>query len=276
MRSLMDKMERSYSSFEVSIFILETDLSQGKVAGQIEPIEENVQKMYCSNEQGEFGAWGQGLDYFQRNGVTSGPIILVTSAFEKGGADYLNNFNESLFSDQNGTTSTYGHIDYYDSPIRIAGIRSQFWLRTSFIQTHIQTLLKLKPFLPSIPSDQQMFDQTETNLFAEDCHFLSENYQEKIFDWLTGSKEHQGFVWHSAKKFDLSTASSLKFKAKMIIYENLFTLRLRLLGVDLIDPAVLSKSRRFFGNPPLPWHKQIWLRGYGNDRSRFNFTNLFN
>lgn len=270
--NLKDHLRKLYPSMQVRILVLDTRDSNGMKVGEKNHIESDIDLFQCDNTNGEFGAWAAGLNHLRELGIYSGPVLLVTSAFENGGSKYLRNFGEYLFNVDKCGFSIFGHIDYYDIPIHINEIFSQHWVRTSFVQTRLEVMLKLHPFLPELPKETELFDFKGRSLFNHENAFLSTEYKQLVENWLTGRNFQQGAKWHSATSLTPESAPGLRFKARMIIFEHLFTTRLHMMGIRAIDPASITNSNQVMKKLDMPWYAQIWNRGYSNDRTQFHFN----
>ena len=212
------------------------------------------------NSSWEFSAWDRGIEYLGASLQKWDLIALVTSAFRQPHTAYLDRISEPLLCCVAGRARALGHIDYGGAPIELLGVRTQCWIRSSFLLVPPREL-QLLGRIASIPDGNYFFSGDAENPFLQQAP-LSLQYRKNIIAWLCGEGLGQGTTWHS--RFDL-TSKSLAFfeqKARAILNEQRLSARLVAQGCQLVDVTWLA-AKLGAGNVPdiLPsWRVQITSR----------------
>jgi hypothetical protein len=212
------------------------------------------------NSSWEFSAWDRGLEHLGTSIKNWDLIGLVTSAFQQSHTAYLDRLSEPLLRQVAGRARALGHIDYGSAPVELFGVRTQCWIRSSFLLLPPREL-QLLGRVASITDGSAFFSGDAREPFLQDAP-LSPQYRQNIMAWLCGEGLGQGTMWHS--RFDL-TAESLAFfeqKARAILNEQRLSTRLVAQGCQLTDVTWLA-SRMVAADVPtiLPsWRAQITSR----------------
>ncbi len=183
----------------------------------------------------EFTSWDTGLQRFwgvldQYDGVN-----IVTSAFEQGFSEFYSYIDNSTFAYLKAHPNVaFGQLDSsYADLYRLFGRDFRTWLCTKFILLSVDTVRKLGKFLMNF-TPEQLFQESLSQPFKSGC-FVSENYQRSLYRWLIRNEKYRELQWHSA--FDLTQQSLPMFHQKMfsIINEKYLSIRLRELGIKILD-----------------------------------------
>lgn len=222
--------------------------------------EDGVRVIAGSNRAWEFSAWDEGLAQVGVRLLDYDLVHLVTSAFRTLYMAYLDRCVEAVLARVAGHGMALGHLDCYGVPVELFGVRSQCWLRSSFVFLPPAELLSLGS-LVGIPDPSRLFSGDPEDPFLADAP-ISANYRRYILDWLTGEGTGQGTVWHS--RFELGPDTLPYFEAKVlaILNEHLLTLRLRRQGCIPVDATWLATQvGRYGGDLELPaiprWREQL-------------------
>eukprot|EP01031_Cornospumella_fuschlensis_P050219 gene50219-61449_t len=208
------------------------------------------------NGSWEFSAWDRGLEYLG-NSIKHWDLIgLVTSAFRQSHTAYLDQLSEPLFRQGVGRARALGHIDYGGAPVELLGVRTQCWIRSSFLLLP-PCELQLLGRVASITDGNAFFSGDARAPFLEDAP-LSPQYRKDIIAWLCGEGLGQGTTWHS--RFDLTPETLVFFeqKARAILNEQRLSARLVAQGCQLMDVTWLA-GRLKAGNMPITlpsWREQ--------------------
>ena len=188
----------------------------------------------------EFSGFDRALGYVGRHLGRYDLVHFVTDAFYTLYVDYLERFNTRLLRFIAGRAACVGHIDCYNDPIEIFGVRSQHWIRTCFFFMSPGDVSALGSFV-SIKDPARFFSGDPSAPFRTDAP-LSPRYQEYLIDWITGQQIGQGVEWHSGFALSAETLASFEQKATAILNEHALALRMRALGCRLVDVTWLSAS----------------------------------
>ncbi|TSE13169.1 hypothetical protein C1D09_005430 [Mesorhizobium intechi] len=203
-------------------------------------LDRGVELIGASNEDWEFSAWDRGINHIGAKLHDYDLIHLATSAFAAPGSDYLKLIDGGTLRSLLGLQGALGCIDSHREAVSIFGIRSQAWLRSSFILMNPRQLSSLGS-LVSVSRDAPIFSGNPRQPFRDDAP-ISQGYQQLLLRWLTGDESGKEPVWHS--RFDL-TPETLPFfesKARAILNELMLTSRLLANGCALVDVAWLAQK----------------------------------
>ena len=215
------------------------------------------------NSAREFSAFDSGLARVGERIWDYDLVNLTTAAFRQMYWDYLERFQPATLDAVAGRPACVGHIDCYNDPIQVAGCTSQHWVRTSCI--FLPPLeLKILGSLVSIRDPTLWFSGDSSNPFRSDAP-ISPGYRRLIIDWLTGQDIGQGVRWHSGMALDPTTLPEFERKARAILNEHLFGLRLRAAGCATIDVTWLS-GQLARGSVNVDWSTPWWQQLAERDR----------
>jgi Methyltransferase domain len=194
------------------------------------------------NEYWEFSSWDSALKFVGPRLMTFDYVHLVTSAFGELYTKYIHLIDERMLLSLQGRPVALGHIDAYNTPIRLLGRVSQSWIRSSFVFVP-PTVLRLLGPLVSFRNPSLFFTGNAKRPFLPDAPLCSE-YQANILNWITGPGTGQGTEWHS--RFDLTdeTISLFEAKALAILNEHALSIRLRAFGATTVDVTWLANCLR--------------------------------
>ncbi|RNJ46743.1 hypothetical protein B5V01_35130 [Mesorhizobium erdmanii] len=205
-------------------------------------LDHGVELIGASNEDWEFSAWDCGINHTGAKLHHYDLIHLATSAFAASGSDYLKLIDAGSLRSLLGLQGALGCIDSHREAVSIFGIRSQAWLRSSFILMNPRQLSSLGS-LVSVGRDAPIFSGNPRQPFRDDAP-ISQAYQQLLLHWLTGDGAGKEAVWHS--RFDL-TPETLPFfesKTRAILNELMLTNRLLANGCPLVDVTWLAQRAR--------------------------------
>lgn len=212
-----------------------------------------------SNRAWEFSAWDDGIAHVGTRLGAYDYVHLVTSAFNTLYTRYLDRIDDDALQSVVGRAVAVGHVDRYGEPVELLGIRSQHWLRSSYLFLPPSELVALGS-LVWVPDPNRFFSGDPAKPFREDAP-ISENYRRYILDWLTGQGTGQGTTWHSRFQLDVSTLPFFQAKATAILNEQLLSIRLRRQGCALVDATWLGTQLRSPGRAPIgavpDWSTQL-------------------
>jgi hypothetical protein len=137
-----------------------------------------------------------------------------------------------------GRAVAVGHIDYYNSPVKILGISCQSWIRSSFVFLPPHELRLLESPV-TISSGERFFSGNPESPFLAAAP-LSEGYRQNILGWLTGEGTGQGTQWHSRFALSRETLPLFEAKALAIFNEQMLSNRLRAKGCATVDATWLA------------------------------------
>jgi hypothetical protein len=166
-------------------------------------------------------------------------VHLVTSAFGKLHAGYLDHFSEDQLDLVVRRPVCLGHIDSYDEPVELCGQKSRSWIRTSFFFLSRKSLSKLGS-LVSLDDPHLFFSLY--GMFKRNSP-ISDNYKDKITQWLGGDAV-QGVAWHGR----IDGIDKFRTKALAILNEHMLSIRLRRSGIDLVDLHWLDEELKDAGS----------------------------
>lgn len=189
-------------------------------------------------------------------------VNVVTSAFEQLYVAYLERFVPPVVAALAGQRVCLGHIDCYNEPVVIVGVRSQHWLRSCFLLMPVQELLQLGTAV-SAPGRAPWFSGDPSQPFAAAAP-LSERFQTYITDWLLGRDIGQGVSWHRTLSLDADGLGAFEQKTLTILNEHLLSVRLRAAGCRLIDVTWLSA--RIAAGRTVDWATPWWTQMAERDR----------
>jgi len=189
-------------------------------------------------------------------------VNLVTEAFEQLYTAYLERVTSDVLRAILGQRVCLGHIDCYNEEVEVLGIRTQHWARTSFVLLP-PAELRLLGSVVSAEQRRPWFSGRPDAPFAPTAP-LSERYQRYILDWLLGADIGQGVRWHRSLTLDAAGLDGFEHKARAVLNEMLFGVRLRAAGCRVIDVTWLS-GRQASG-VPVDWDTPWWEQLAGRDR----------
>ncbi|WP_246740920.1 hypothetical protein [Mesorhizobium sp. NZP2298] len=230
--------------------------------GHCSDLDCGVELIGASNEDWEFSAWDCGINHTGAELHHYDLIHLATSAFAASTSDHLKLIDGGSLRSLLGLQGALGCIDSRREAFSIFGIRSQAWLRSSFILMHPRQLSSLGS-LVSVGRNAPIFSGNPRQPFRDDAP-ISQGYQQFLLHWLTGDRAGKEVVWHS--RFDL-TPETLPFfesKARAILNEQMLTNRLLANGCALVDVPWLARKARTASteseNDIPDWRVQITFR----------------
>lgn len=233
-------------------------------AGFVQRLDAGTLLIGGDNSSWEFSGWDQGLKQLGLRIWEFDYINVVTSAFHELYNDYLKRFTPALLKKLCGQPLALGHIDCFNATVRYNSFAFRHWMRSSFFFLPPAELRALQS-LVSIRSKDGIFSGNPEKPFAPGAP-LSQNYQEYIYNWLTGAGTGQGVEWHS--KFGLSRETLPYFEQKTlaILNEQLLSCRLRAAGCRLIDvtwlTTALTTKQVHAGALSTPWEVQLSQRKF--------------
>ena len=194
------------------------------------------------NEYWEFSSWDSAIKFVEPRLMRYDYVHLVTSAFGELYTKYIHLIDERMLLNLQGRPVAVGHIDAYNTPIRLLGRVSQSWARSSFVFIP-PTVLRLLGSLVSFRNPSLFFTGDAKSPFLPDAPLCRE-YQANILNWLTGPGTGQGTEWHS--RFDLTdeTISLFEAKALAILNEHALSIRLRAFGATTVDVTWFANCLR--------------------------------
>jgi len=216
------------------------------------------------NECWEFSSWDSAVKFVEPRLMRYDYVHLVTSAFGELYTKYIDLIDERMLLSLQGRPVALGHIDAYNTPIRLLGRISQSWIRSSFVFVP-PTVLRLLGSLVSFRNPSLFFTGDAKRPFLPDAPLCIE-YRANILNWLTGPGTGQGTEWHS--RFDLTdeTISLFEAKALAILNEHALSIRLRALGATTVDVTWFANCLRQQGQGRLTamrlphWREQLEAR----------------
>lgn len=184
------------------------------------------------NSAWEFTAWGRAMNMLGTDIQQFDVIHFVTSAFNTLYRAYLNHFSPGLLPLLVEHNLCLGHMDRYNTDIRIGESASHTWIRTGFFLLPARTAALVSPWA-AYTTPSPFFSDEQSRTFRTDAP-ISLNYQEHIQKWLTG-REIGGHNWHSPVSAGPEETRRFQLKAVSIVNEHALSIRLRALGVRLVD-----------------------------------------
>lgn len=190
-------------------------------------------------------------------------VHVATAAFNMLYTAYLGRFRTPLLRAIAGRPLCLGHIDCYNEPVRLISFHSQHWIRTSFLFLPPAELKALRT-LAAFRDAAALFSGDPERPFRQNAP-ISKNYQDYIYQWLTGGDIGQGVQWHSGFGVTREALPYFQQKTLAILNEHLFSIRLRAQGCQLIDTTWLAT--RLAAQPveevpwDLGWRAQLAQRG---------------
>ena len=203
------------------------------------------------NSSREFSAFDRAVDFVGNRIWSYSLVHFATSAFDTLYVAYLDRFVPSLLAATAGRATCVGHIDCYNQPIEINGQQSQHWVRSCFFFLPPAEVKALGSFV-SIADGSRFFSGDPDAPFRCDAP-LDGQYRDYITEWLTGRGVGQGVTWHSTFTLTRDTVDAFEQKARMILNEQLLSLRLQALGCRLLDVTWLSAMLRRHAPHEVPW-----------------------
>jgi hypothetical protein len=200
---------------------------------------QGVEYLHGDNTYFEFSGWENALCKLSID--TNGFYLFVTSAYKKNYTGYLNRLTENFIFEAFNKNQPLGHVDLFKSPVQLAQEKHfQYWLRTAFFFLPGKSLALLDGRLASITS-QEFATEHERGKERDNAPVISEEYREKINDWLTGRTEVK---YHNAHSNLDKHDAFFKRKFLSIINEHLLSVRLRSLGFKLMDIDTLYLEKK--------------------------------
>jgi len=199
----------------------------------------------------EFSGFDRGLAHVGSRIRRYDLVQFVTDAFHTLYVDYLDRFDTSLLSKIAGKPVAVGHVDCYNEPIQVLGVRSQHWIRSCYFFLPPAEAAALGSFV-SVTEPQRFFSGDPAAPFRSDAP-LSRRYQDYLIDWITGRDLGQGVEWHSGFALSAATLPAFEQKALSILNEHLLGIRLRAMGCRVIDVTWLSASLGRHPDASIDW-----------------------
>jgi hypothetical protein len=215
-----------------------------------------------SNRAWEFSAWDDAVAHVGNRIFRYDLVQLVTSAFNTLYTRYIERLDDGALELVAGRAAAVGHVDRYLQPVELLGIRSQYWLRSSYLFVPPAELVGLGS-LCGLTAPERLFSGDPARPFRDDAP-ISPNYRRYILDWLTGEGTGQGVTWHSRFDLDRATLPFFEAKASAILNEHLLSIRLRRQGCAIVDATFLgtvARQPREVVPPAWPeWRAQLAAR----------------
>lgn len=221
-----------------SMLVIDNSLPVGHGAD----LDSGVELIGASNEDWEFSAWDCGIKHTAAKLHHYDLVHLATSAFAASESDHLKLIDDGSLRSLLGLQGALGCIDARREAFSVFGVRSQAWLRSSFILMNPRQLSSLGS-LVSVGRDAPIFSGNPRQPFRDDAP-ISQAYQQFLRHWLTGDRAGKEVIWHS--RFDL-TPETLPFfekKARAILNELMLSNRLLANGCALVDMTWLAQRVR--------------------------------
>ncbi|WP_051661066.1 hypothetical protein [Bosea sp. 117] len=213
-----------------------------------------------SNEYWEFSAWDDGLAFLGPRLAGFDFVHLVTSAFGELYTRYIERIDTRVLEALRGRAAALGHIDCYNTPVRLFGRQSQSWLRSSFLFLPPAELALLGS-LVSMRDRATLFSGEPERPFRSEAA-VDATLQANILGWLTGAGTGQGTSWHSRFDLDAGTLPFFEAKTLAILNEQALAMRLRAQGCAPVDATWLAtmlgrrRNRDVLGAVP-DWRRQL-------------------
>ncbi len=196
-------------------------------------LETGFRLLSGDNAQREFSGFQKVIQQ-QRGELANYDLVhFVTSAFNQLFTGYLDYFELKHLYPVLHRDICLGHIDSYDRPVTLMDAVSQSWIRTCFFFISPRVLFALKD-VHSLKDKRLFFN--EKGEFQENAP-VERTYRQYIQQWLSG-KKMQGVTWHGKVKPGQEFAD----KALTILNEHMLSIRLRGMGVKLVDYYWLMKN----------------------------------
>jgi len=189
-------------------------------------IESGFRLISGNNSQREFSGFQKIIEKYREDIESYDVVHFVTSAFDQLFNGYLEYFDLNHLYPVLHRSLCLGHIDSYDQPIKLLGFSSQCWIRTGFFFISPHTLYSLNDVVAI--KDKTIFFNDLGNFLNNGN--IDEVYIQYLKQWLYG-EQLQGVVWHGRIKTDNDFAE----KALSILNEHMLSIRLRTIGVHLVD-----------------------------------------
>jgi len=254
--TIADLFARQLPGIERDVIVVDNALPREYVAER-----EGAVLLGGDNSSREFSAFDRAVDFVGPRIWSYGFVHFATSAFNTLYVAYLDRFIPSLLAATAGRAACVGHIDCYNQPIEINGQRCQHWLRSCFFFLPPAEVKALGSFV-SIADGSPFFSGDPDAPFRVDAP-LDRQYREYITDWLTGGGVGQGVRWHSTFTLTRDTVGAFEQKARMILNEQLLSLRLQALGCRLLDVTWLSAMLNRHAPHEVPW-SAFWREQLAN------------
>jgi len=191
------------------------------------------------NLKREFTGWDIALKSFNHSDYDL--IHFVTSAFQKTYDGYLDHFYEEPFIHTAKYAACLGHVDKYPDVCRIGANEFQSWIRTCFYFMS-PTSIKKVDRLTYHYDLELLFSRKEDDPFGQNSG-LSNSYKKNLINWLTGEPIN-GVMWHSFVGVDKSARELFIKKCESIILEQTLSIRMRKLGIKIIDIGYLYSVQK--------------------------------
>jgi len=230
-----------------------------------EKLHDGTLLLGASNDGWEFSAWNQGLREVGDTLFEYDYVQLMTSALYNGYVDFYGFLSEEMLAAYSGRGVALGHLEVYNDPVSLMGVRFQAWLRTSYLIVP-PTELVLLGNMRSVTDQSLFFSDDLEKPFRDDAP-LCEQYKSYIHSWLTGEGTGQGVEWHS--RFALTEDNFPYYRDKAMAIFNEMSLTNRLLGQGCtpIDMTWLNTRIQADNIPEVVpgWYEQITTRGTGHE-----------
>ena len=209
------------------------------------------------NRVWEFSAVDAALDHLGPDVWRYDLVHVATSAFGQLYVAYLDRFALPALHAVRNARACLGHIDCYNAPVRVAGFRSQHWMRSCFFVLPTSEL-KLLGTAVSAGRRQTWFSGRPEDPFHRSAP-MCETYRQYVKGWLLGEDIGQGVRWHRSLALDEHGLDMFEQKALTIINEHLLGIRLRAAGCRLVDVTWLSTVLAAGREPDVrtPWWEQL-------------------
>jgi hypothetical protein len=201
------------------------------------------------NRAWEFSAWARGLREAEAEGVAYDVVHFVTSSFKTLYTGYLDHFSPPMLEIVLQRGVGLGHIDGHPRGFLLEDRPFATWIRTCFFFLPRSKALAVTEWARFRETDR-LFARPDAATFRPDAP-LSPVYREHLAAWLTGV-EIGGHRWHSPVGSSEAEIRRFQSKALAIINEHRLSLRLREIGVPLVDFCWLH-LQGVATTPAMPW-----------------------
>lgn len=183
------------------------------------------------NSGAEFGAYQAGLDLLKAESAK--PVLIINDTVGTNhfvGDVFLRNFSR-LATASGDSPVAVGEIDHTGAPLRLLGLASDNWIRSSIMVLNPPALraIDYRIYDPALESLIVASDDPDVFFGAE----VASPLREHIADWLFSSS---GSRWYKAAALSADNAAQMAAKTRAILQEKYLSMRLKAAGVALRSP----------------------------------------